>query len=490
MDATDRRRRLWSGPFATYWGATSVSNLGSGVTLVALPILAAQQLGAGAAQLGILRALEAAPYALLALAAGQVVDRARPIMLMVVADVARACLLTATFALAATSLLGLTTLYVVVFAVGTFTLVYDVAQFTAMPEIVERTRLVEANAAVELARGAAFTLGPSFGGLLISVLRAGPALLADVVSYVYSAVSLATLRGRTNQRVVDRAVASRRAGGRRAEERAGAKARVGAKVRAGGMVDGARFVFGHAELRAMTAYLGVNNICNQAFLTGLIVYLEVDQRRPSSQVGLAFGAYGAGFLLAAVFAPAAGRRWGTGVNVTASSLVSAAGVGGLALSAALPARGWSALATVVLGALLVGFAAPIFNVQSVALRLSVTPPDRLGRVNALAKMVSQAALPLGALIAGALFSAFAPATAFAAIAAASFAATAILVFSPVVGSRRVGAADRLSGQAETERCQQRRAGDVEETAAPVGVDQESDHCDRYREQADAAEHDR
>jgi hypothetical protein len=47
-------------------------------------------------------------------------------------------------------------------------------------------------------------------------------------------------------------------------------------------------------------------------------------------------------------------------------------------------------------------------------------------------MVSQGAIPLGALVAGALFGAFAPATAFGAVAAASFAATAILVFSPVV----------------------------------------------------------
>ena len=206
------------------------------------------------------------------------------------------------------------------------------------------------------------------------------------------------------------------------------------------MIDGARFVFSHPELRAMTAYLGVNNVCNQAFLTGLIAYLEVDQRRPSAQVGLAFGGYGAGFLLAAVLAPALGRRWGTGANVTASSLLSAAGAGALAVSALAPPQAWTTLAAIVAGAFLVGFAGPVFNVQSVALRLSVTPSNRLGRVNALVKMASQGALPLGALAAGAMFATLAPATAFGAIAAASFAATAILVFSPVVagpGSGRV-----------------------------------------------------
>jgi MFS family permease len=418
-DGAPHSRRLWSLPFAMYWGATSVSNMGSGVTLVALPVLAAQQLGAGAAELGYLRALEAAPYVLLALVIGQLVDRSRPLPLMILADVARALLLTAAFALAAISLLGLPALYLVVFAVGTSTVVYDVAQFTAMPAIIGRHRLVEANAAVELARGAAFTLGPGLGGLLIAILQAGPALLADGASYLYSAVSLSILRSRTGQPAAQRSASQRRPPGR--------------------MFDGVRFVLSHAGMRAMTAYLGVNNVCNQAFLTGLIAYLEVDQRRSSFQVGLAFGAYGAGFLLAAMAAPALGRRWGTGANVVASSLISAAGAGVLAASPLAPPRAWTALAAIAFGSLLVGLAAPIYNVQSVALRLSVTPQDRLGRVNALVKMVSQGALPLGALAAGALFSAFTPAAAFGAVAAVSFAATAILVFSPLVtgpGRRR------------------------------------------------------
>lgn len=394
---------MWNRAFATYWGATSVSNLGSGVTLVALPVLAARHLGAGAAQLGFLRALEAAPYLLLALAAGQLVDRSRPLPLMILADAARACLLTATFALSATSLLGLPVLYLVVFAVGTCTVVYDVAQFTVMPALVDRPRLVEANAAVELARGAAFTLGPGLGGLLIAALRAGPALLADAVSYLYSAVSLSTVR--------------------RPETQSSAEPR---SQPPGRMIDGARFVFSHPRLRAMTAYLGVNNVCSQAFLTGLIAYFEVAQRRPSAQIGLAFGGYGAGFLLAALLAPALSRRWGSAVNVIASSLIFAGGAGALVLSALARPTSWFSLGAVVLGAFLVGFAAPIFNVQSVALRLSVTPADRLGRVNALVKMVSQGALPLGALAAGALFSVLTPAAAFGVIAAVSLAATAIL----------------------------------------------------------------
>jgi len=200
---------------------------------------------------------------------------------------------------------------------------------------------------------------------------------------------------------------------------------------------GVRFVLRHDRLRALTAYLGLNNVCNQAFLTGLIAYLEVVQNRPPAEVGLAFGAYGAGFLVAAALAAWAGRWLGPGGSVIGSSLLSAGGVAALALSAA-PGSARSltpsidvSLLLIVLGAFLVGFAAPLFNVQSVSLRLAVTPPELLGRVNAVVKLVSQGALPLGALAAGGLFGVLAPGPAFWVIAAVSFAATGLLVHSPL-----------------------------------------------------------
>lgn len=414
-NGTDEPAKVWTRAFSTFWTATSLSNLGSGVSLVALPVLAAQQLQAGAAQLGYLRALEAAPYLLLALIIGHLADRWHPLYLMITADVVRAFLLGGLVTLALTDNLNLLILYVIVFVVGTMTVTYDIAQFTFMPAIVAKPAMVPANSAVELARGAAFSFGPSLGGLLTAVLRAAPSLIVDAGSYVYSAIALATLRQHRVERSRDR---------------------IGALAgEVGRAADGLRFLFRHPLLRALTAYLGVNNICNQAFLTGLVVYLEVDQRRTATQVGLAFGTYGAGFLAAAVAAPSFGRHWGLGANVIASSLVSAMGIAALAVSAVDPAAARTIL-MILLGSFLVGFAAPVFNVQSVALRLSVTPSELLGRVTAIVKLVSQGSLPLGALAAGGLFAALRPAPAFTVIAAASFLATALLLVSPVRGQRR------------------------------------------------------
>ncbi|MEN4475745.1 MFS transporter [Mycolicibacterium cosmeticum] len=412
---------VWSRRFLTYWSATSLSNLGSGVTLVALPILAAQQLHAGAIELGYLRALETVPYLLFALVIGQLADRVQPLFLMITADIVRATLLVATVALAVSGHLTLALLYVAVFAIGMFTVTYDIAQFTFLPVIVPKSAMSAANSSVELARGAASTFGPALGGFLTAALRAGPSLLVDACSYIYSAVALLTLRHHRVQRT-----------SATANERASLRSQ---------LTGGLRFVGSHPQLRALTAYLGVNNVCNQAFLTGLITYLTIGEHRASGQVGIAFGAYGAGFLVAAAAATSLGRRFGVGVNVIGSSLLSAAGIGFLALSSMQFLGSGTATTLIFAGAFLVGFAAPLFNVPSVTLRLSLTPGHLLGRVNAVVKLVSQGSLPLGAVVAGALFSSLSPLLAFGVIAAASFAATAILAMSPLASTP----ADQIHG---------------------------------------------
>jgi MFS family permease len=183
----------------------------------------------------------------------------------------------------------------------------------------------------------------------------------------------------------------------------------------------------YACVFVLGAFTVTYDIAQFTVMPALVVFLEVTAHSSATSVGLAFGAYGGGFLLAAALATPLRRRWGTAANVIGSSLLSGAGVAVLAVDAALRFGSM----TVAAGAFLVGFAGPVFNVQSVALRLSVSPPELLGRVNAVVKFVSQGSLPLGALAAGGLFSVLSPAGAFAVVAAGSLLATAILVVSPV-----------------------------------------------------------
>lgn len=67
----------------------TVSQLGEHTTLVVLPLCAVLTLGAGAGELGVLRAVGQAPILLLSLLVGAWVDRWRTRTVMVLADVGR-----------------------------------------------------------------------------------------------------------------------------------------------------------------------------------------------------------------------------------------------------------------------------------------------------------------------------------------------------------------------------------------------------------------
>jgi len=78
--------------FRNLWAGQTVSLFGSEVTQLALPLVAVLALGAGAAEMGFLRAIQFAPE-LLALVIGAFVDRTRRRPLLIGADLGRAVVL-------------------------------------------------------------------------------------------------------------------------------------------------------------------------------------------------------------------------------------------------------------------------------------------------------------------------------------------------------------------------------------------------------------
>ena len=79
--------------FRTLWAGQTVSQFGSAVTLVALPLTAIVVLGAGPVEMGVLVALQQAPVPLFGLFAGVWVDRVRRRPLMIAGQFGRGLLL-------------------------------------------------------------------------------------------------------------------------------------------------------------------------------------------------------------------------------------------------------------------------------------------------------------------------------------------------------------------------------------------------------------
>ena len=105
----------------------TASQFGEQATLIILPLTAILTLHASAGQLGLLRAAGQAPLFLLTLFIGAWVDGWRTRVVMVLADAARAAVLGGLAVAILLGLLRLPVLLVAVFAVGSMSVLFDVA---------------------------------------------------------------------------------------------------------------------------------------------------------------------------------------------------------------------------------------------------------------------------------------------------------------------------------------------------------------------------
>ncbi len=176
--------------FMLFWSGETVSLFGTQVTLLALPLTAVLTLNATASQLGFIRFVEALPYILFTLIFGAWVDRRRRRPMMILANATRALLIVLVPLLAILGLLQLWLLAAIAFAVGIFTVLFDLTWLAYVPTLITSNELVEANGKVATSAAAAEVAGPGLGGLLVQLLSAPVALLADAISYVVATITL------------------------------------------------------------------------------------------------------------------------------------------------------------------------------------------------------------------------------------------------------------------------------------------------------------
>lgn len=389
--------------FVRYWTGQTVSEVGSQVTELALPLVALLQLGATSAEVGVLRAVAFVPYLVLSLPAGVLADRRRRRPLMIGADLGRAMLLALVPLAAMLDVLSLPLLGTVAVAAGALTVVFDVCYLSVLPGLVSRDRIQQANGGLEASRAAAAVAGPGLGGTLVSLLRASGAMIVDAASFVVSAACLLTIR---RPEPPPEPVAGPR----------------GARSLLAGWHQVARSPL----LRPNTAYMALSNLVGSAFGPVVIVF-EVRQLGLS---GLAIGAVAMlgnlGFLAGTFVTRRLGARIGIGPVICLSSPIGSTGM----LVMALAPTG-AALPVLVAGQSLFGFGIALFNLQSLSLRQAITPPGLLGRVNAVVRLVGWGTVPAGAALGGWLGGAIGLREVLVGCAAASMLTSAIPLLSAV-----------------------------------------------------------
>ena len=192
---------LWRhSDFLKLWSAETISQFGTQVSGLALPLVAIIVLDASAFEVAALGTVEFAPFILFTLPAGVWVDRLPRRPILIAGDFGRAALLATIPAAYVADVLTLGQLYVVGFLVGICTVFFDVAYQSYLPSLVERDHIVDGNSKLEVSRSVAQIGGPGIGGGLIELITAPYAILVDAVSFLAS--GLFVLRIRKNEGLV------------------------------------------------------------------------------------------------------------------------------------------------------------------------------------------------------------------------------------------------------------------------------------------------
>lgn len=397
---------LWrDGDFRRLWLGQSASQLGEHASLVILPLFAVLTLGAGAAELGVLRAVGQTPILLFSLLAGACVDRWRARTVMVFTDAGRALAWGAVAAAGLLGRLGLPALFVVAFAVGALSVFFDVAYQTLLVRLVGRDRLVLGNSALEGSRSAAQTGGPAVGGALVSALSAPVAAACAALLFASSFLSVRRIRGTEAL-----------------PEPSSRPPRLRRRIH-----EGLRFVAGDACLRTVCLASAAFQCSLAALMTVYLLFLPRELRLSGAEVGLVLAATGPGAVVGSLLAARLPRRFGHGVV-----LVSAAALGdGVFLC--VPALHGSSAPTVC--ALLVvnfvfGAGGQLVNVTVMAVRQAVTPDGMQGRAAATITWVGMGLTPLGSLLGGLLAREWGLRTSLLVTAAAMLLSPALMALSP------------------------------------------------------------
>jgi MFS family permease len=356
-------RRLWS--------SILISSFGGQVTLLALPLSAAVLLHAAPTQMGLLTAMEIAPFVLFSLPTGVWLDRVRKLPVYVVGELSIAVAVATVPVAWWLGWLSIRWLYFVGFVIGAVNTTAGSAAQIVLTQIVPRTRLVEAHAKNALASSTAEVTGPGAAGALIKLTGAPVALLADAVLLVISASILRGVALQETPRTVH--------------------APFWPAMRAG-----LQFVRGHRLLITMAACVGVWQMCNQAAMVVQILFATRQLGLTERGVGLSYVALGVGTVLASAFGYRIVRRVGNGPTLVLGFAVS--GVGWLVLAAApLNALGVAAYVYMLSS---FGVGAVFIFINFLSLRQSVTPGPMLGRMTSTMRWLILLPAGPGALLGG------------------------------------------------------------------------------------------
>ena len=361
-------------PFQRLWTASAASNLGDGLRVTALPLLAAS-LTRDPTAIAAVTAVVWLPWLVFGIVGGTVVDRMSRIGLLIGVQVARMLVVAALAVFVWLDQASMPLIYLVAFGVGVGEVLADTAMQAVIPTLVPENELERANGQLYAAQATANDfVGPPAGSVLYATSGALP-FAANAAAWGVSAILLSRLFVTQPPRAVRPATSF-------IED----------------VVVGAKWLARHEVLRVLLVWGAIVNASLVAFGSIYVLFALEILGVSEAAFGFLAAAIGLGGITGTLVAGRLVRRFGRGRLIQAGAIVGGAAgmLAGLADSPVV----FAAL-MFVLTAL-----AAVVSIVVAALRQSIVPNELLGRVHATFRVFSYGAIPLGALAGGWLASAY------------------------------------------------------------------------------------
>ncbi len=359
------------GAYWRLWAAAGISNLGDGVFVIALPLLASR-LTDSPISVGLITAFFSIPWLLFALPVGVLIDRVDRRKVMVSADLFRGALVGGLALIAAFGDVQIWMLWVLAFGLGVGEVFFDNSSQTLLPAVVPDAQLDRANGYFFATEVASNTfLGMPLGSLLFGVVVWLPFGL-DAASFVVAALLAASLRG------------SFRPTGAPTGDSADGPSTMRSQMRVG-----FQWLRGNRALRNLALGAGFVNFALAATQATFVLLLTDRLGFSERAFGPLVAVIGVGSLLAGAFGGRIIESVGRSAAMTTASLAMVAST--LAIGA-IPVAGW-VIAMTTLHAMML----TIWSIVAVSLRQRIVPDHLFGRVNGIYRWVSTGATPVGAV---------------------------------------------------------------------------------------------
>ncbi|GAA1232123.1 MFS transporter [Pseudonocardia alaniniphila] len=373
--------------FRQLWIGDTISQVGTQIGTIALPLLAVSVLGADEFEMGLLATFQHLAFLVVGLPAGAWVDRMRKRNVLIAGDLVRGVALLSLPLAWLAGVLTFPLVLAVATVIGVATVFFDVAYQSYLPSLVPSSRISEGNAKLQVSHSVAQVAGPGLGGVLVRALGAPLVILVDAVSFLASAVFVLRIRHR--------------------DERAPGNDRRALHVEIG---EGLGFVFRQPLLRRIVATTGASNLFGGISNALLVLYAIRDLGVGEAGLGLALSVGAIGGLAGALLAGPLIRLVGEGRTIALALLP------GLPALALVPlAAGHSrpvAIAMLAASTAVVGVGIVVYNVAQVSFRQRLCPRRLLGRMNASVRFVVWGTMPVGAFLGGIIGSEYGVLTAF------------------------------------------------------------------------------